>query len=115
MCAGRGGSALVAARHAWLASSPCCPVPLPSPVDPHTLLSPHSAPGLNPEPVRQGSELSARINAVLRQLRGSKELWQVGGLGLWEVGLGRRGELFAASSTKPVESSVEGGTACKHC
>lgn len=31
--------------------------------------------------MRQGSELSARINAVLRQLRGSKELWQVGELG----------------------------------
>ncbi len=37
-----------------------------------------SAAGLNPEPVRQGSELSGRINAVLHQLRSSKELWQVG-------------------------------------
>lgn len=37
---------------------------------------PQDTSGLNPEPVRQGSELSARINAVLRQLRGSKELWQ---------------------------------------
>ena len=46
-----------------------------------------SAAGLNPEPVRQGSELSGRINAVLRQLRSSKELWQVG-LG----GGGRRGQ-----------------------
>lgn len=32
---------------------------------------------LSPEPARQGSELSVRINAVLRQLRGTKELWQV--------------------------------------
>lgn len=46
-----------------------------------------SAAALNPEPVRQGSELSMRINAVLRQLRGSKELWQVGwGLGCAEEG-----------------------------
>ena len=35
--------------------------------------------GLSPEPARPGSELSARINAVLAQLRGRKELWQVGG------------------------------------
>lgn len=48
---------------------------LPSPLT-HT----HTA-GLNPEPVRQGSELSARINAVMRQLRGIKELWQVRGAG----------------------------------
>ena len=32
--------------------------------------------GLNPEPVRAGSELSARVNGVLRTLRGARELWQ---------------------------------------
>lgn len=31
---------------------------------------------LSPEPERPGSELSARLNALLRALRGSKELWQ---------------------------------------
>lgn len=33
--------------------------------------------GLSVEPVRPGSELSARINACLRTLRSRKELWQV--------------------------------------
>ncbi|EFN54134.1 hypothetical protein CHLNCDRAFT_135519 [Chlorella variabilis] len=37
---------------------------------------PQDTAGLNPEPVRQGSELSARINAVMRQLRDRRELWQ---------------------------------------
>jgi protein transport protein SEC24 len=37
---------------------------------------PPDASGLNPEPVRPGSELSARINGVLRQLRARRELWQ---------------------------------------
>ena len=41
---------------------------------------PFAPAGLNPEPVRQGSELSARINAVMRQLRDRRELWQVGWL-----------------------------------
>jgi hypothetical protein len=36
----------------------------------------HIHTGLNPEPVRPGSELSARINGVLRQLRARRELWQ---------------------------------------
>jgi protein transport protein SEC24 len=31
---------------------------------------------LSPEPERPGSELSVRINAVLRALRGRRELWQ---------------------------------------
>lgn len=38
--------------------------------------APQDASVLSPEPARQGSELSVRINAVLRQLRGTKELWQ---------------------------------------
>lgn len=37
---------------------------------------PQDTSGLNPEPERPGSQLSARINAVLRRLRGRRELWQ---------------------------------------
>lgn len=38
--------------------------------------------GLSPEPARPGSELSARVNNVLRALRGRKELYQVAGAAL---------------------------------
>ena len=38
---------------------------------------PHDTSGLCPEPARPGSELSARLCAVLRQLRAGQELHQV--------------------------------------
>lgn len=63
--------------------APCCHLPSARRLP---LLLPNDCPcalpaGLSPEPARPGSELSARINGVLRQLRGRKELWQVRGGG----------------------------------